>query len=260
QSPDTSFDTSFGSNMSNLSASSDLSPSTPVREPVLAEGVRKRLMLTPPSDLDTHIPQGPIPLKKGKTKQALSFGWRRRLSALSQDQLVLLVDEITMRHPALREEVEQMIPSPDVDPLIDNLESFRHAIIKSMPYCRLISKRDSFYFKKVETLVENFKAACINQGQQLTEAEAWEGSIEYVLQAAKMVNMLPDWNNPTHNTFKLQCFKGLALQCNSALKYSDFDKAKYQSIHDRMRALVRMCADFGPLLNFVEKKLQNFTK
>ncbi|KAK3581687.1 hypothetical protein CHS0354_032407 [Potamilus streckersoni] len=259
-SPDTSFDTSLESSVSNSSAFSDLNSSTPVREPVLAEGIRKRLMLTPPSDLDTSFPKGSTPPKKRKTKQGSSASWRRRLSALSQDQLVVLVDEITMRHPTLREEVERMMPSPDINPFIDNLEYFRHNIFKSLPQSRLGSNRDAFCFKRVKTHVENFKAACINQGKQLTEAEAWEGSIEYVIRAAELVDKLPDWDNPTHNKIKLQCFKGLLSQGKSALKHSDLDRAKYQSIRDRFQTVVKICVDFDPLLKFVEKKLEKFTK
>ena len=55
------------------------------------------------------------------------------------------------------QDIERLLPTPDVSPLLDNLEYFRHNIYKSLPHSKWGSSRDAFCFRRVKTHVDNFK-------------------------------------------------------------------------------------------------------
>ena len=57
----------------------------------------------------------------------------------------------------------------------------------------------------------------MGQGQTLLDLQQWELSLSYVLMAWSYVNGMPNWDNPSHNKSKEQCFKALAVQCKKAL-------------------------------------------
>lgn len=251
-SPDSSFDTTF-----DTSFGSDISASTPIQGPrIHTERVRKRLLTSAREDADTSLTKGVTPPKRKRSTRSVGPTWRRRLGALSQDQLLTLFDSLTVCRPEIQQDIERLLPTPDVTPLLDNLEYFRHNIYKSLPQSKWGTSRDAFCFRRVKTHVDNFKTTCITQGKQLLESESFDAAIEYILKSADYVERLPDWENAAHNKAKQQCFRGLATQCKAAVKYSAFDKLKYVEVKAQIQEAVKVSSDFHSCLEVVEKKIQ----
>ena len=71
--------------------------------------------------------------------------------------------------------------------------------------------------KLMSTIILLSQKECVNQGQTLVASQLWDSTVNYVLMAWSYVDGMPDWDNPSHNKSKEQCFKGLAAQCKKAL-------------------------------------------
>ena len=71
--------------------------------------------------------------------------------------------------------------------------------------------------KLKSTIILSLQKECVNQGQTLVASQLWDSAVNYVLMAWSYVEGMPDWDNPSHNKSKEQCFKGLAAQCKKAL-------------------------------------------
>ena len=70
-------------------------------------------------------------------------------------------------------------------------------------------------------------------------SQQWKAAIDYVLRAWKYVDEMPDWDNPSHNSSKEQCFKSLAVQCKTSLQKSAFTKDEYIDIQRRYEIFPR---------------------
>ena len=82
----------------------------------------------------------------------------------------------------------------------------------------IISVMFVFQVQKLKsTILLSLQKECVNQGQTLVASQLWDSAVNYVLMAWSYVEGMPDWDNPSHNKSKEQCFKGLAAQCKKAL-------------------------------------------
>ena len=82
----------------------------------------------------------------------------------------------------------------------------------------IISVMFVFQVQKLKsTIILSLQKECVNQGQTLVASQLWDSAVNYVLMAWSYVEGMPDWDNPSHNKSKEQCFKGLAAQCKKAL-------------------------------------------
>ncbi|KAL5020215.1 hypothetical protein ScPMuIL_003107 [Solemya velum] len=234
---------------------------TPVRNSrIINDGIRKRLvMYSPMVDSEDTFPKALTPKRRRARKSSTSSGscsLQQRFSALSSSQLAEVLEGILQHHPDLQQEVEDLLPSPDVTPLVENLEYFRHNIFKSFPNSRWGTSRDAFCFRRVKTHIESFKEACIKQGKQLLDSESWASCLDYVLSAWEAVDSLPDWDNPTHNKLKEMCFKGLSSQCKQAVKKSVLDKDLYQDLKTRLQEAAKINQELESCVALVEQKLK----
>lgn len=71
--------------------------------------------------------------------------------------------------------------------------------------------------KLMSVLIYLLQKECVSQGQTLVASQLWESTVEYVLMAWSFVDGMPNWDNPSHNKSKEQCFKTLAVHCKKAL-------------------------------------------
>ena len=93
------------------------------------------------------------PAKKKKTTTELSFTLNnndhdpmtpKKMAALSREQLVKLVNDISLR-PSLLEKVTPLVPAePDITGKLANLEKHGRNVFKAMPKSRLTNRHDSF--------------------------------------------------------------------------------------------------------------------
>ena len=119
--------------------------SPPRRDMLVA---RKKLF----SDGDSPACVAASPAKKKKTTMELSFNHNnndpksdtpKKMAALSKEQLVKLVNDISLV-PSLLQKVTPMVPAePDITGKLANLEKHRINVYKAMPKSRLTNRHDS---------------------------------------------------------------------------------------------------------------------
>ncbi|XP_032834935.1 uncharacterized protein LOC116957087 isoform X1 [Petromyzon marinus] len=177
------------------------------------------------------------------------------LAALSRDQLVSLIGSFLERHPEREGELRSLIPTPDVTPLIENLESLKKTIYKSFPSSRSGSHRDSFCYRRVISHLQAFRITCQEQGKILLQSQFHEAMLDYSLLACSTVAALPDWDNVAHNAVKQRCFRTLTMQCMSALSKSTFEREGYTRLRKRFESVCTINSELQPCLLEVERKL-----
>merc|ERR1711944_111288 len=163
------------------------------------EGVRtsprKRLTLndTPPSSSLPSPSLGhlftPSPEKAGKTSPLTKklkldptisgTSPEVAMKGLNQVQLTSLLSSLLDRHPELREEVRQLMPTPDLTPLEERLNYLKRNIYKALPSTRLESKTDSMAYNRVSTHLATLKKTVVEQLKPLLEGEQWVGVLDY---------------------------------------------------------------------------------
>ncbi|CAH3175043.1 unnamed protein product [Porites lobata] len=163
----------------------------------------------------------------------------RTLYGLSKVQLVDLFNAlVTERHPDLEQELQGLIPEPDLKEMEKKLNYLQRKIYKSFPHSRYGSSSNTFCYRRVNTHLAAFKKECVGQGQTLLDLQLWELSLSYVLMAWSYVNGMPNWDNPSHNKSKEQCFKALAVQCKKALTNlkNSLTQEKCKDLIERMQS------------------------
>ena len=221
------------------------------------EGVRtsprKRLTLndTPPTSSIPSPSLGhlfhPSPEKAGKTSPLTKklkldpsisgTSPEVAMKGLNQVQLTSLLSSLLQSHPELREEVRQLMPTPDLAPLEERLNYLKRNIYKALPSTRLESKTDSMAFNRVSTHLATFKRAVVEQVKPLLEGEQWVGVLDYSVLAWGYVKATPVWENPTHNNTRKSCFRALAAASMTALRRGHFTKDQLTGIRAKMAKL-----------------------
>jgi len=225
--------------------------------PGTREGVRtsprKRLTLndTPPSSAVPSPNLGhlftPSPEKAGKTSPLTKklkldptisgTSPEVAMKGLNQVQLTSLLSSLLDRHPELREEVRQLMPTPDLTPLEERLNYLKRNIYKALPSTRLESKTDSMAFNRVSTHLATFKRSVVEQLKPLLEGEQWVGVLDYSVLAWGYVKATPVWENPTHNNTRKSCFRALAAASMTALRRGHFTSEELKGIRAKMAKL-----------------------
>lgn len=223
---------------------------TPAKENSLSSLSRKRLLLSPEAS----------PVKTpGKRARLLRKGSEvplsQELGGYSQKQLVGVIDRLVAMHPHLEDEVRLRLPSPDIKPLEDNLSFLRKNIFRAFPTTRWSSSRDVHCYKRVKVHLLTFKKACLEQGKALLSAGCWEAVIRYTAMAWRYTGRLPDWDDPSHNTHKQQCYSVLAGQCMAALKKGGFEKEQLLQYKKKLEAACSLNAELRPCVAYIEKTL-----
>ncbi|XP_048238802.1 uncharacterized protein LOC125372522 [Haliotis rufescens] len=191
---------------------------TPLRHAGVA-GIRKRLLMSPPSDTTALTKTLAPPYKKTRKRESaqreMSDSLRQELSALSNQQLIQVISDIANRY-SLQKEVRSTLPTPDVSPLVRNLEFFCRNILRSLPTSRLM--KDAGCYHRARTHIDNFKQACISQGRQLQQCRAWQALWDYVRAAWDVVDKLPVWCHGNQNKARFACQRSLATMVKMVAK------------------------------------------
>lgn len=217
---------------------------------------RKRLTLsdTPPSNSVVSQVYTPSPDRFLKvsplTKKVKLDGQGMRsvdpevaMKGLSHAQLVDMFSTMMLKHPELREEVRQVMPTPDLTELETNLEYLKKNIYKAMPSARLESKTDSMAYNRVSGHLLAFKRALADGPKRLLEAQSWVSVVDYTVMAWAYVKATPTWDNHAHNNVRRACFKNLAGNCMAALKRGEFNAEQCRDIKSKLVKLNDSCSD-----------------
>ena len=141
---------------------------------------------------------------------------------LSKSQLVDLLTSLTVANPALATSLAELLPKPDLSGLITNLCYLNQNIYKAIPVTRLSDRTDSLAYNRVTTHLAAFKKSLVEDLHMLLEAGQWASVLEYVIMAWDIVAVTPMWDNITHNTSRISCFKHMASSVIRVLKLKDF--------------------------------------
>lgn len=211
---------------------------------------RKRLTLndTPPSSTSTCFSQMYTPspdklkvsplTKKVKIDPA-SSGIQLEVSikGLSHAQLINLFSCILHKHPEIRDEVQVMLPSPDLSPFEEKINYLKRNIYKALPSTRLESKTDSLAYNRVSLHLISFKKAVLDSAKSLLDGQQWVAVIDYTVMAWQYVKDTPVWENPSHNNVRKTCFKGLAASSMTALKKGQWTEDQCQQLKEKLTKL-----------------------
>jgi len=206
---------------------------------------RKRLTLsdTPPSSgisqVYTPSPDklkvSPLTKKVKLDKHGLkSVDPETAVKGLSHAQLVDLFSSMMLHHPELREEVRELVPTPDLSEIEENLAYLKKNIYKAMPSARLEPKTDSMAYNRVSGHLLAFKKAVVEGPKKLLEAQQWLSIVDYTVMAWAYVKATPIWDNHAHNNVRRACFKNLAGTCMTALKRGEFNAEQCGEIREKL--------------------------
>jgi len=174
------------------------------------------------------------------------------MKGLNQQQLTDLLSSLLCRHPELREEVGQLIPAPDLEPLEERLNYLKRNIYKALPSTRLESKTDSLAFNRVSTHLATFKKCVLEQLKPLLEAEQWAAVVDYSVLAWGYVKATPVWENPSHNNTRKSCFRSLAAASMTALRRANFSPEQLPSIKTKLAKLQADSEEIVVCLKYIE--------
>jgi len=233
---------------------------------------RKRLTLsdTPPSSSsvvsqvytpspDRFLKVSPLTKKVKLDGQGMrSVDPEVAMKGLSHAQLVELFSSMMLKRPELREELRQVMPTPDLTELEANLEYLKKNIYKAMPSARLESKTDSMAYNRVSGHLLAFKRALADGPKRLLEAQSWVSVVDYTVMAWAYVKATPTWDNHAHNNVRRACFKNLANNCMTALKRGDFNAEQCKDIKAKLIKLNDSCSDeIGACLKHLDHIINN---
>ena len=180
-----------------------------------------------------------------------------KLKGLSQDQLTSLLTEILQRRPEIKEEVNRMIPDPDIASMEANLNYLKRNIYKSLPNTRLESKTDSMAYNRVSTHLLAFKKAITDQGKRLCDAHAWSSVVNHSIMAWAYVKSTPVWDNQPHNNIRRYCFKLLAANALQAIKRGIWNADASKQLKDKMSTMEKDSEDIGLCIKQLDLIMNN---
>lgn len=133
----------------------------------LRSSPRKRILVdTPTNDPNPSSSSTPLstPTKRLKFFDDRSMNAnntdvpvRTLLKALTQEQLIKIICDMSVKNPSFEEGVRQSLPLPDIRSFEDQLCSLRKNITRNSPRSRLMSKTDGAAFSRAKTHLTDFK-------------------------------------------------------------------------------------------------------
>ncbi|KAG9339452.1 hypothetical protein JZ751_023589 [Albula glossodonta] len=71
---------------------------------------------------------------------------------------------------------------------------------------------------------------CQEGGKLLLQREQWEAALEYTLVAWRYTSKLPQWDTPSHNSLREQCYRLLSAHGVAALRHRPLRADKAQEL------------------------------
>lgn len=181
------------------------------------------------------------------------------IKAISKKQLENLVEKLVMNHPELRDEIADLMPTPDLNPLEERLNYLKKNIYKALPNTRLESKTDSLAYNRVSVHLQSFKKCVVEGARGLADGAQWLSVVDYSIIAWGYVKGTPVWDNPPHNSTRRSCFKYLATSIMKALREGNFSREQLSAIRAKLQPLkvdsdeVMVCLKFIDFVNSKDK-------
>merc|ERR1712123_373969 len=179
------------------------------------------------------------------------------MKGLSHAQLVGLLGTILDRHPEVRDEVEEILPPPDLSPIEDRLIYLKKNIYKALPNTRLETKTDSMAYNRVSLHLLSFKRAVLDSAKPFLDGQQWLAVIDYTIMAWQFVKDTPVWDNPSHNNIRKSCFKSLAGWCMTALKKGKWGPDQSAQIKLKLNNLKADSDEIVVCLKYLEEVQSN---
>lgn len=178
------------------------------------------------------------------------------LRAMSHEQLIDILKNVTQKHSNIEEEVRNNLPLPDLKPVEEKLSYLKRNIFRSLPTSRLYSKTDSPAYSRAATHIIAFKKYLIEQGKVFADSHNWRTVLEYAILAWMYVRGTPHWDNHPHNAVRRHCFKYLAGLCMTALKKDEFEHETMLDIQEKFESMISDSDDIRSCLKFVSVQIK----
>lgn len=179
------------------------------------------------------------------------------MKGLSHAQLVSLLGDVLGRHPEVREEVEDLLPPPDLSQIEEKLIYLKKNIFKALPNTRLETKTDSMAYNRASLHLLSFKKAVLDSVKPLLDGQQWLAVIDYTIMAWQFVKDTPVWDNPSHNNIRKSCFKSLAGWCMTALKKGKWAPDQSERIRAKLNNLKVDSDEIIVCLKYLEEAQSN---
>nr|XP_054760062.1 uncharacterized protein LOC129266249 [Lytechinus pictus] len=186
--------------------------------------------------------------KARKERRETSADLVKRLRALTADQLATVVGDLLKQHPDLEEDLQDLIPEPDISSCEEEICELLHNIYRAMPRQRLSSSRSAFTYRQVRLHIIKFKKECIQHGRHFVKCKAWDAAMRYVMVAWQQAHKLPVWECPAHNRLKTSCYLGLAAVCVESLRKGAFSLQTLQEFRPKIEAMVSAAPEMSACL------------
>jgi len=179
------------------------------------------------------------------------------MKGLSHSQLVGLLGSLLERHPEVRDEVEDMLPAPDLGPIEEKLGYLKKNIYKALPNTRLETKTDSMAYNRVSLHLLSFKKTVMDSAKPLIDAQQWVAVIDFTIMAWQFVKDTPVWDNPSHNNIRKSLFKSLSAGCMTALKKGKWSPEQSNQIKEKLSNLKTDSDEIVVCLKYLEEVQSN---
>eukprot|EP00057_Strongylocentrotus_purpuratus_P006201 XP_011660675.1 PREDICTED: tethering factor for nuclear proteasome STS1 isoform X3 [Strongylocentrotus purpuratus] len=186
--------------------------------------------------------------KARKERRESALDLVKRLRALSVDQLATVIGDLIKQHPDLEEDLQDLVPEPDISSCEEEVCELLHNIYRAMPRSRLSSSRGAYSYRQVRLHIIKFKKECIQHGRHFVKCKAWDAAIRYVLVAWQQVHKLPVWECPAHNRLRTTSYLGLAGVCVEALRKGAFSLQTLQEFRPKIEAMVSSAPEMAACL------------
>jgi hypothetical protein len=132
-----------------------------------------------------------------------------------------MFEMLTDRHPHLRPELFSLIPRPTLKSVQIAFETLEKKYQEAFPYSKEGPSTDAYAFTRVRPFLLEAKGAIIQFAEHFiqTESQAPALVIEYLHIATHFVHRLPQWDQPSHNQFKLDLYEKLIEYWIEFIKY-----------------------------------------
>lgn len=166
--------------------------------------------------------QAPPAKKRNSAKKtALTLkAFTKKLHSVPHDELTNIVAEFVMRKKLVNELVG-LLPVPEVNPLIEELEDASSSINRALPYSPYGSNRDHHAYKRASPCCTAFKSLLDKHLKTLLDNGDYNIAASYIVSATDVIPNCVTFDAPSDNKYKQLCYKKLDVAAKKVLKAKD---------------------------------------
>eukprot|EP01084_Bolivina_argentea_P100705 180724_1 len=141
--------------------------------------------------------------RKKKSNSVMSGALISRLNACSKEQIISSVElllEKQQNGSDLAQQLEELLPRPNLQGVFKRHNALINAISKAQPNSRYGSGRDDYCFKRCRSSINTAKKGIISDGKSVMDTGEWDICLEYLVVSSNNIQRFPVWDQDCNNT------------------------------------------------------------